>query len=308
MPPAPDPAALLRVGAPLWAATAQKLAGVELPEHWNGREWQGRTGLTVSVLKPLLAALCLALTHAAAMRALPPAGEAEFESRLNAILNAAIRGGPLGWGIMLGILMSGCGADAVIPHAIRLSREHRFAPQMSTGLDQAARETLERLEGRLGMAPPEGPLDAELAAERIAMIEKIDGFTRLEHRPPEEQRQVARLKQKLVETSHALFERSLRARLLPALGTATLPPAGPDDDGTTEALQSLEAEARQLRRLAIAARRLGDGTRYDRLLQEAAQRYRPDNGPDAAGLSRIERMRLVEVLAGTDVAARLAPS
>ncbi|MCQ8241160.1 hypothetical protein [Rhizosaccharibacter radicis] len=299
-----DGAALTRLGAPLWADTARRLTERDLPAAWSSREWQAQHGLTVTVLAPLLRALRLLLEQAVTLRQMPTLSDAPLEASLAEVLAAGSAAGPLGWGVMLAMVLGTCRAELVMPIMQRFMRDQRLAGPYAAGLEKAAKEMLDRIEDRIDAILPEAPLDAALASERIALAEKVGGFNRLDQRPPEEQRRTSRLRLKLIETNHALFERSLRARLLPPVGTAVMPATG-DPGARDETVHTLEAEAQHLRGLAIAAKRLGDGERYERLLQEAAARYAAP--PRAESLPLVDRMRLVELFAGPEAAWAMRP-
>ncbi|WP_257715070.1 hypothetical protein [Roseomonas populi] len=72
---------------------------------------------------------------------------------------------------------------------------------------------------------------------------------------------------------------------------------------TRAAVPALEGTARLLRRIESGGRRLGGAEAYDAALQSAAAEV-ARNG-EGAGLSPVERLRLVEMLAGPEVALRL---
>jgi hypothetical protein len=66
---------------------------------------------------------------------------------------------------------------------------------------------------------------------------------------------------------------------------------------------ALEASARDLRRFETAARQLGGGASYDQALRRAAEQVFAM--PDSAALSRVDRLRLAEILAGPEQALGL---
>jgi len=63
--------------------------------------------------------------------------------------------------------------------------------------------------------------------------------------------------------------------------------------------------ARGLRRLALAGRRFGAGTVYDKLLGRTAASACASAG---STLTRMERLRLAELLVGADAALELLPA
>jgi hypothetical protein len=69
------------------------------------------------------------------------------------------------------------------------------------------------------------------------------------------------------------------------------------------ALRRVETTARQLRALETEARRLGSAPTYDALLRQTAVVAR--NVASDAGLALVEKVRLIEILAGSEEALAL---
>ena len=66
----------------------------------------------------------------------------------------------------------------------------------------------------------------------------------------------------------------------------------------------MESAARDLRRLGRIGRRLGQPAAYDALLSQIAKTV---GGLSAPGLTRMDRLRLAELLVGAEAALRLVP-
>lgn len=285
-----DAAALTRIGASLWAAMAERLSGFAIPDEWDTTAWQKQNGLTVPMVRQLVTVLRLVLSHAVEIRSLPMLDEAACEPLLIELLSDAAQTGPLGWGIMLALLLDLAAPDQVTRAAIGLARGNRFATALHAGLDTATINTLGRMEALMHEPLPDDLLDPARLTARVGLIERIEKFRRLDRRPAGEQRQVGRIRQALAITNRMLFERTIKVRL-PGPPTSA--------DGNTigsEDMCALEAEARELRRFALAAAKLGDGETYDRLLEDAASRYN-DAG---AALTPADRLRLTELLVGSE--------
>ncbi|MEJ0019648.1 MAG: hypothetical protein WDN25_24460 [Acetobacteraceae bacterium] len=108
---------------------------------------------------------------------------------------------------------------------------------------------------------------------------------------------------------HGILQRldaSCRLRFATALEaeftTALHAPQGDGNDGRSAAI-GLEDVARGLHDLELEARRIGSAAMYDRLLQQAATMVQ-DLGPSHP-LGPIDRVRLVEILAGPDAALEM---
>ena len=282
-----DPAAVTRAGSPLWATAAARLAGLAIPDHWGTPDWQKQHGLTLPMVGQLVGVLRLVLDHAAELRSLPPPGDAACEPMLGALLSDAARTGPLGWGIMLALLMEAAAPDQVARTALGLARGNRIGAALLAGLDKATSNTLDRMETLIVEPAPDDLLDPARLMAHVALIGRVERFRKLEQRPADEQRRVGRLRQTLASANRVLFEQALQARL-PGSGAPV----------AAEAVGSLEADARQLRRFALSAAKLGDAEEYDRLLERAAGRYAdPSVGP---GLTLADRLRLTELLVGSE--------
>jgi hypothetical protein len=77
--------------------------------------------------------------------------------------------------------------------------------------------------------------------------------------------------------------------------------SAPLDDA---AVGRLESVVRDLRRLGWTGRRLGQPAAYDALLNQIAKEI---GGLSAPGLTRMDRLRLAELLVGAQAALRLVP-
>jgi hypothetical protein len=100
------------------------------------------------------------------------------------------------------------------------------------------------------------------------------------------------------------LEGQCRERLMDSLAADVIAPAcalGQDEEAAITVPQ-IEAAARDLRRLQIAAKRLG-GASYDGMLRRAAEAIR--DLPMDARLTLVDRVRLAEILAGAETALRL---
>ena len=294
-----DEAQLTRAGAPLWQAAAVRLATISIPPSWETPDWQKQNGLTVPMVMPLIPVLRLVLEQAVAIRTVPPREHPGCEPALTALLSEAMRVGPLGWGIMLRLLFDAGAPDQVARLALSLARGSRFCTTLQGGLDHAIEEVLGRMEApQPGQAAEQ--LDAAALSSRLHLIDRVEELRRLENRPAEEQRRVARLRQSLAAENRTVFEHALQARLV----ELDQVPAGPVPQVmSTDSVLAIEAEARQLRAFALAASRLGDAEEYDRLLEQAAARY-ARNG-SKSGMTRADRMRVTELLVGSEKAIQV---
>ena len=308
-----DEPALTRAGAPLWAAAAIRLQALEFPRDWFTPDWQKSHGLTATAVMHLAAALAVILRHAVVLRSLPPQEDPCCEQVLSGLLAEAAAvaplGWPLGWGLMLALLLDVAAPDQVVRAAAAVARGPRSAAVLLAGIDQATADTLGRMEAAIAEPGPDEPLDAGRMLARVALIGRLERFRRLELRPAPEQRRLNRLRQMVSAANRLLFETTLRVRLPGPVAPPAAPPAAPARSGLgvppldAEAVDSLENEARQLRRFALAAGRLGEHDEYGRMLEAAASRYL-DAGP-ASGLLVADCLRLAELLLGSERAIEI---
>ena len=109
-------------------------------------------------------------------------------------------------------------------------------------------------------------------------------------------RQLHGLRRKLDADCRARFKAGLDTELLASLR------ALPDQPGLRD-ISGLEATARSLRALEAEARNFGSGDTYDRLLARAADTVQALRS--GGGMELVDRLRLVEILAGSDAALRM---
>jgi hypothetical protein len=102
------------------------------------------------------------------------------------------------------------------------------------------------------------------------------------------------IRQRLDTGCRARFSQAMAAEFLPLLGQ---PPTGNDGN----AAKVLETTARHMRELESEARLIGGAEVYDGQLRQAAKAV----WEDRATLSLMARVRLVEILAGSDAAMAL---
>jgi len=113
---------------------------------------------------------------------------------------------------------------------------------------------------------------------------------------PERRTQLRALRQKLDTDCKARFEAGLNTELLAAMRTLPDQPEAAD-------IKGLETMARNLRMLESEGRTLGSGAIYDRLLAQAADTVQAQ--PGSSGMTPADRLRLVEILAGSEAAMAL---
>jgi hypothetical protein len=158
--------------------------------------------------------------------------------------------------------------------------------KLKVALDQAVDTLLDQLmeqDGVQAQIAGSSLADAGIAVWRIAtLLQQIeDGTVRSVRR-----KQLAAIRRQVDAGCRACFAASLQDQVLARLHVAT----GRD-------IPALESAARGLRALETEARAMGGGSAYDLMLSQAAAAVNAESG-----LDRIDQIRLVEILAGSDAA------
>ena len=166
------------------------------------------------------------------------------------------------------------------------------APQAEATLRAAADRALAFVLDSIATAPPlSADLDQALIdARRMGgLLDEIEG--RSGQRPAQLAR-VTEIRRQVDVACRQRFEASLRTQMLEPLRGLS------GADAST--VIALERAARDLRRFEQIARRLGSPQHYDRLLRATSEALRPVAGESHT--TRIDRIRLVEILLGSDEA------
>ena len=270
-----DTTAIERVGAQFWPLAGHALTASEAPPSWAAQ------GLPKAAFMPLQLAVGFILRAQEQLADLPPGGGVYAEHRLESLLAAAGECGTQCWGMLLALLLQ------IFPAAEAPFRAAVSRRQDKAG-DAAARAALDlAAEWIENSAAARGAPDLAQAADEIGrQIMLLDCFSA----EPALRQQAASLRVALQAACVAQFEAGLNSCIGARLAAA------PD----RVAVGAMEQDARNLRRMEIQARRLGDGPAYDRQLREAA-----DSIAATACLDRIDRVRLIEILAGAPAAMRV---
>ncbi|MCQ8279244.1 hypothetical protein NFI95_12400 [Acetobacteraceae bacterium KSS8] len=241
--------------------------------------------------------MVLVFRSAHALRTLPPPRDPALDRAVLVLLEAAADSGPLGWGTMLALLFAEVPTDLVVRLAATLVRDHRQATLLRVGIDQAVTRILGQLEQDAHF-PDEGPpaIDPAMLLRRLEVMRRAAELNQIENRPGFEQKRSARLQDAISNRSRDLFRQSLQDRfeqLERTIRTGT---------GDSAAILAIEADARRLRSFALGATALDSGRDYHAMIDEAI-------APFIGALddrTAVTRLRMVELLCGSERAAQLA--
>ncbi len=270
-----------QVGASLWPMGAKVVAHLPIPPGW-GTE----TGLPESCYPEIRANIAAVLHQAVPLvRWTRDAGASDPAPAVNDILQATQAAHPAGFGVVLAILLAdGATAAAALLAAMAMP---------CVPIDPAVIQTLDRAQHVLASVLPSSGLAAASfqAAHVAALLDAVDA--------PDARPGLRVHAQRIRDQANE----ACQSRLLQALDQDFLPKlAATGAEMDDAAVARLESDARGLRRLAMAGRRFGAGAAYDKLLGRTAAGACAST---SSTLTRMERLRLAELLVGTEAALRL---
>ncbi len=277
-----DSGRLLAAGRMLWPMAARELMQASAPADWTVE-----TGLQPADFAMIAANIATVLHCAAEVQTLAASG-ADPQPALGAILTEAAQRRPAQLPTLLAALL------ALWPDCTWLIAltERLAAQQGLAGLRGATDGALDLALATIEAAPalPPDMVVAEQDLKRaISLIEACDGRTA---QTAERRERLRDLRKRYEQEARSCFDTALASGIMdPVAGIA-----GADD----AAVVAMEHRARDLRRFEATARRVGTRTHYDQTLRDAAERLRPAG--DATPAARSDRLRLVEILAGAEVA------
>lgn len=274
-------ASAMALGPRLWSLAGPPLRALAAtpPAGWS------ETGLPADALGPIARGVGAVL---AAWPALCPLAAREGPSRTLAdALRTAAADGPEAWALVVTVAIAR-GADPVPVATLAADLAGNGGPALHQALGQALDAATAALE-REARAPPAQAAGTVRRAGRLlgAMIDRAGPSQRAA----------------LIAFAGRL-DTSCRARVAAECTSTVLAPLDQLDEGSIDAaLPALERAARGLRDLEHEARRLGGASTYDALFRDAAARVR--DLPAAHPLTRMDRVRMVEILDGPEAALRL---
>jgi hypothetical protein len=279
-------------GTALWPRAAAVLAQAAEPPA----DWSATTGLAARDFRAIGATLSLLLGRAAALLGLDePAGE-PAQGGAAALLAPTLRDPdaiavPPLTSLLVVMLAYMTDADAVLD-SLQAAETDANRAKLRPAREAALAFLLARL--RVPRPLPANLVDAAADIERqFALVEELIRWSAQRASP--HAAAVAEARRQLDAVCRERLWRGLDHLALPA------PVAGAIADD--RAVAALEQAARDIRRFELAARRIGGAAFYDRALRETA--LRATSEPAAAGLTRADRARLMELLVGPEEGLRL---
>lgn len=278
-----DQAVVDQAGATLWPYGAAALTDLAMPA-----DWVVASGLPESCYPEIKANILAVLHQAVQLSQRTQHTAVDPAPAIIAILAATQAAHPAGLGIVLAILLAdGALAAPVLLAALKIP---------GTQVDLAIEQTLDRAQHLLTAVLPCVGLAAASAQvmHLAALLDAVEG----PGMRPALRSQAQRTRELADEACQSRVKQALEQELLPRLAATS---AILDD----AAVAGLEAVARGMRRLSVAGRRLGKGAAYDKLLRRtAADACMSANST----LTRMERLRVAELLVGSEDALKLLPT
>jgi hypothetical protein len=278
-----DRAAIARMGEMLWPAAAPVLLGATAPPQWQ------QAGLRPADFSALAQAAAAVLAAAPHLRALEDAslGPGDLNAALSQLLEEAARAGPLGWGMLLTILLERFPQADAPRNAAVLPRTDKGLRMVAEAAQAQSLRWVEQATNISGLGDLHDAADA--AHRQVTLLEKY-------HTDPAHRRRATELAAALRVCLTAQLEAGVQLRMVEPLSSL------PTGLAANVILDRLEDDARALRRLELELRRLG-GQAAQAQLRRAA-----DAMMAHTELSPMDRARLVEILLGAqDAVALLKP-
>jgi hypothetical protein len=292
------PMALTLAGEALWPRAAEILAVAGRPVDW------AETGLRPEVWPNLAKAVAAVLARAPQLRGLVQdarMGAVEWDNgALTDILRHSVGEPPEAYAMIIRLIL--LQAPHVTPMLRKIASSSRSPVDkimMRQAIEQEMDHALTDMEASVGFADEigcAGLADATAGVSRMAtLLREVELDTDAAVQRP----RLKAIREKLNLACQARFATGVSEGLVAPMSAASAPVNG-------AAQTALESCARDLRRMEIVARKVGDPASYDRQLQRASEAARVAAGSGI--LTEMRHLRLTEILLSSDAAERLYDS
>ena len=286
-----DDGAIQQIGRDIWPRAAAVLRSGAVPP-----DWADATGLTLQDHRMIADIAAGGLADAARLNdlvGLAWSGTDPANFDLEELLTDAMRNGAGAFAAITALLA------AKLPRAeLMLTTAEDVAARQA---EPAARVAVDRaVDAMLETIETAGPRNAALdlaTGELRRIVGLLDDLDSRSAQRPNRKGRIEKLRRQIDATSRQQFDASL--------GTQLLQPACGLPDATDHMVEQFESTARELRKYEFVARRLGSGEHYDRMLRQAAETLKPQANETMA--TTVDRIRLIEILQGSEAAAAALP-
>lgn len=281
----------------LWSDAADLLDPHCLPTHWNSSAFRAATGIRTGMLEPLCEATRLLFSQAAILRLASMGQELDRET-MRPLLAAAARSGPVGWSLVAALLLEqSTRPDEMVDSLLTFAREGLQARPLEAALRSVVPTVVERLD-RPAMVTSAVVTGDEALDAQARLASRIVGFSSLRGEMAGMARELATRREEMAIRCCA----DLATGFGQVRDWAAVPPG--DAVAEDEMAERLESRLRALRRLDVASRPLGAAEDHERMLNETVA-FCAD-GSRESWLTRVDRLRLCEILIGAQAAERLS--
>ncbi len=284
---ADDLPSIVSRGRPQWSAAAEILRGSKMPAQWTSE-----TGLRDRDYAALSTALQTLFPQAAPLLKIAIDANAGIDpepSDLIAMLQAVAPAGAQVAAMFIAMGLGWLPRTRVFVRAMDEFAGSRNNASIVAAADKAVEYTLSGIE----QSPAYGAGLATATDEirRAALI--LENLVASSSDKPGRRNRIEQARQAVDTACRNSFSAEVASQLLePCSSIAT---------ADSKSVEGFEDTARALRRYEAVAKKIGGTEFYDRQLGSAAQALRPRSGEDIQ--ARVTRVRLIEILRGSDAAA-----
>jgi hypothetical protein len=278
--------ALIEIGSDLWSRAAEILGAAPAPT-----DWVAASGLRAPDHRVLAGAVSALLAQASPLMHIisrVAAGIDPEADEFSALLEGVAPSGSLPLAMMIALAMEVLPRPELFIRVADAFVGRHGDPKIRATSDSAVNFVLDGME----RSPLTGADVAQVAQDVRRVATMLADLQLCAAQQPRRRDRIELTRRKVDTVCRERFASELKERLLAPSTDLT--------SATDDTVASLEATARDLRRFEAAARQIGGADQYDRQLRDAAQSLRPVAGEDT--LARISRIRLMEILQGSDAA------
>ena len=278
---------IVSLGRTLWLAAAEILRGATLPPHWSSD-----TGLRDRDYTALSAALQALLPKAAPLLQIAVDANAGTDPEPSDLLAMLQSIAPAGAQIPAMFIAMGLGwlpRTRLFVKAVDELASSRNNTAIAVAADKAVEYTLSGIEQSPAYAAGLATSTDEIRHAALILENLVASSA---DKPGRRQR---------IEQARQAVDTACRDNFTAEVASQLLEPCASIAAADSKAVEGFEDAARALRRYEAVAKKIGSTEFYDKQLGSAVQALRPRS--DETTETRVSRIRLIEILRGSDAAA-----
>jgi hypothetical protein len=287
--------AISNAGEALWPRAAEILAEAAAPADWE------ESGLPAKAYAPMARAISAVFRRAPQLRTLQRDGELGVvqtsESAVADILQDIAKESEEGRAMIARlILLQSPHAAPMLRRLIASSQDMASKIMVRQAIDRSTEQMLSVMEQEAGFTEEIGHLALANVGTQVRRITTFLREIEEDTGSSIDRPRLHAIRQKLDAACRERFSDGLSVGVLTPLSAASGPVDGPSQS-------QMETCSRELRELEVEARKVGGAANYDRMLHEASAAVL--EAAAAGTLTTVRKLRLIEILAGPEVAAEL---